>query len=247
MDKTLLKGLHVLEALLQNPHEASVAAIAMTTGLGRSNAHRTLQTLGHAGYVTKDPQTGHYRLTLKLWELGTLLVSKMTIREIARPELEQLSAETGETVVLCVPDGADIVYVDKIDAKRRIGVFSRIGGRAPGHCTAPGKALLAHAPHQLIDDLPDEFESFTSRTLTTLPALKTELKNIRERGFAINDGEWNEEVYGVAAAVLDHNQQSVAAISIAGPRTRIDNVKRDQFGEMVAHATARLSAQLQGL
>ena len=135
MDKTLLKGLMVLEAVtdVDNPPR-TIDALAARVGLTRSNTHRTLQTLIHAGYVIKDDEGGGYRGAVRLFELAARQLAQLDVRKLAAPYMRTLADQTGETVHLSVLDGFDVVYVDKIDSPQPIRAYSMIGGRAPASC-----------------------------------------------------------------------------------------------------------------
>ncbi|MEO6958657.1 MAG: helix-turn-helix domain-containing protein, partial [Burkholderiaceae bacterium] len=114
MDKTLLKGLTILETISNLDDQVrNLDQIAEIVGLSRSNTHRTLQTLSYAGYIEKDSDTGSYRCTLKMFELGTKRLANMDIRKLARPFMRSLAEATSETVHLSVLDGLDVVYIDK--------------------------------------------------------------------------------------------------------------------------------------
>ena len=142
MDKTLLKGLMVLEAVtdVDNPPR-TIDALAARVGLTRSNTHRTLQTLIHAGYVIKDDDGGGYRGAVRLFELAARQLAQLDVRKLAAPFMRTLADQTGETVHLSVLDGFDVVYVDKIDSPQPIRAYSMVGGRAPAYAVATGKAL----------------------------------------------------------------------------------------------------------
>jgi DNA-binding IclR family transcriptional regulator len=132
MDKTLLKGLMVLEAVtdVDNPPR-TIDALAARVGLTRSNTHRTLQTLIHAGYVIKDDDGGGYRGAVRLFELAARQLAQLDVRKLAAPFMRALADQTGETVHLSVLDGFDVVYIDKIDSPQPIRAYSMVGGRGP--------------------------------------------------------------------------------------------------------------------
>ncbi|MGE0803261.1 MAG: IclR family transcriptional regulator [Lautropia sp.] len=246
MDSTLLKGLRVLEALICHGAERTAAELAVELGLVRSNAHRTLQTLCHAGFVEQSPGSARYRPTLRLWELGNLVTRTLTIRDVARPALERLARQTGETVLLAALDGLDIIYLDKINSTRAVGTYSQIGARAPAAATGIGKALLAHAPASLLSQLPDPLERHTHTTITDRNALLQDLAKARSRGYAVNVGEWRSEVNGVASAILGWSGQPVAALAVSGPNTRLDSKRRRELGSLVAAAASEVAGQAFG-
>lgn len=150
MDKTLLKGLMVLEAVtdVDNPPR-TIDALAARVGLTRSNTHRTLQTLIHAGYVIKDDEGGGYRGAVRLFELAARQLAQLDVRKLAAPYMRTLADQTGETVHLSVLDGFDVVYVDKIDSPQPIRAYSMIGGRAPAYAVATGKGAAGLSVRRL--------------------------------------------------------------------------------------------------
>ena len=234
MDATLLKGLRVLEMLATTPHGRGVTDLALELELPKSNVHRTLQTLVTAGYVTSTG-AGQYECTLKLFELGNHVADRFDIRAHAQPVMRELAELTRETVHLSVLDELDVIYLHKIDSPEPVRAYSRIGGRAPAHCVASGKALLAYQdPHTVV--LPESFPAHTERSLTTTDDLIAELSDVRRSGFAVNRGEWRDQVGGIAAIVLDHAGKPTASIGISGPLHRMDLDNADHLDAVMSSA-----------
>ncbi len=245
MDKTLLKGLAVLEAIADMQGEARVIEdVAKRTGLSRSNAHRTLQTLTHAGYIERDPIDGSYRGTMKMFALGVRQLGQLDVRKIAPPYMAALASETGETVHLSVLDGQDVIYIDKIDSVQPIRAYSMIGGRAPAHAVATGKALLAAQSPAYLDTLAAKLPRFTSATIVDSAALKTELAKAARVGYAVNRGEWREGVGGLAAPVFNCFERPVAALGISGPLDRLSVGRMKELAPRVLECSAKLSNAL---
>lgn len=242
MDKTLLKGLAVLEALADMQGQARIIDdVAARTGLTRSNAHRTLQTLMHAGYVERDPADGSYRGTLKMFALGVRQQGQLDVRKIAPPFMAVLARETGETIHLSILDGSDVIYIDKIDSVQPIRAYSMVGGRAPAHAVATGKALLSAQRDGSLDALPAQLERFTSATIVDRERLKDELAKAARVGYAVNRGEWREGVGGLASPVFNGFDRPVAALGISGPLDRLSIARMEQFAPCVVEAAAGLS------
>lgn len=245
MDKTLLKGLTVLEAISRLDDQVqTLDQIAAEVGLTRSNTHRTLQTLAHAGYVRRDPDTGAYRCTLKMFELGARQLAGMDARRLAPPFMRDLARETRETVHLSVLDGLDVVYVDKIDSAQPLLAYSTVGGRAPAYAVATGKALLAFQAPDYIEHYGNSVQKHTEDTHISIPALKQELADIARIGYAINRGEWRHGIGGIAAPVFNGLDKVVAALGISGPLERLTNQKMAQFAPLVQQAARNLSAHM---
>lgn len=234
MDKTLLKGLMVLEAVTEAKNSPrTIDELAALVGLTRSNAHRTLQTLVHAGYVTKDEQGGGYRGTIRLFELGARQLAQLDVRKEAIQAMRMLAETTGETVHLSVLDGFDVVYIDKIDSPQPIRAYSMVGGRAPAYAVATGKALLAHQAASYIDRYSDSLTRHTKATLPTPLALKKDLANVVKTGYAVNRGEWREGVGGVGVAVFNNRGEPIAALGISGPLDRLTTARMKKIAPEV--------------
>ena len=246
MDTTLVKGLAVLEALARHHDARGVTDLANELGLVKSRVHRLLQTLVHHHYVRKDAASGRYECTLKIWELGAAVMERLDVRPAARSCLEALAARTSETSLLSVLDGTEILYIDKIDSLEPVRAYSRIGGRAPAHCVATGKALLAYAPEPVLREIIKGLKRHTPRTITNPEEFRNELQRVRDAGYAINRGEWREGVVGVAAPILDLRRSAVAAIGISGPVERLNLNRLRLLAPLVAKA-GRATARALGL
>lgn len=244
MDGTLLKGLRVLETLALSDQPRGITELARDLELTKSNLHRTLQTLIAAQYV-HTPTPGRYACTLKLFELGSAVMSQVNVRSAGVPFMAKLLADTGETVHLSVLDKAEVIYVNKLDSAHPVRAYSSIGGRAPAYCVASGKALLAHSGEAALTALGDfPLPDYTPRTITTLEGLQREMAQIRRQGFAVNRGEWRYTVYGLAAIVLDASGHPVASIGISGPAERMKPAQMKQYQSIVMEAATGLSRAL---
>lgn len=242
MDKTLLKGLSVLEAVArQEGRLQTIEELAAQLGLTRSNMHRTLQTLAHAGYLTRDERTGNYRSTLRLFELGIAQISRLDVRQVAPPYMRALADLTGETVHLSVLDGLDVIYIDKIDSQQPVRSYTAIGGRAPAYAVATGKAMLAFQPPEYLARYQDSLVRHTGATLSSLRAIKEELHHIRQAGYAVNRGEWRESVGGVAVAVWSAGDKVVAALGVSGPMDRLGSRRIDDMAPLVKQHADQIS------
>ncbi|OWT56851.1 IclR family transcriptional regulator [Candidimonas nitroreducens] len=245
MDKTLLKGLAVLETVASMRGDVqTIDELASQMGLTRSNAHRTLQTLIHAGYVERDKGRSGFHSTMKLFELGARSVRKLDIRKVALPFMERLSKVTHETLHLSVLIDLEVVYIEKIDGVLPIRAYTSLGGRAPAYAVATGKALLAAADDEYLSRFGNEFVGYTPATITDLSVLKRELRKVMANGYAVNRGEWRDGVGGVAAPVFDGSNKAVAALGISGPLERQTAAAIKEFGPLIARVALQLSKAL---
>ena len=221
MEKTLAKGLIVLEALVHRGQPCGVSDLAASLGVSKSNAHRLLNTLAETGYVTSFD--GRYSPTLKVWELGTKVIGGYDVREFARPAMTRLVRETAESVRLSVLDRRtlDAIYIDKIDSPQEVRTFSEIGGRVPAHCTSSGKVLLAFQDDAFIKQSIGKLRSFTKNTIVNHREFIEHLKKVRANGYAVNQREFSSQVNGVAAPIFGYDGKVVASLSVAAPAERM--------------------------
>ncbi|MEO9103318.1 MAG: IclR family transcriptional regulator [Burkholderiaceae bacterium] len=246
MDKTLIKGVQLLELLLSVGRPCGVGELARLSGLNASNVHRTLQSWLHLGFVAQDLGTGAYRCTLRLFEWGSRVVDGFDVRGVAREHLVRLAAETQETIHLSVLDGAEIVYLEKIESPQPVRAYSKIGGRAPAHCVATGKALLAHAPTSALAALPSPLPRPTANTVIDLDTLRIQLVQVRDRTYAVNHEEWRLGVSGLGAVVFDQTGQAIAAVGLSAPSTRL-HPANEQVIAMKLVASAKEISKALGL
>ncbi|MDQ2778582.1 MAG: IclR family transcriptional regulator [Pseudomonadota bacterium] len=242
MDKTLLKGLAVLEAVVeQQGRPRTIEELAARLKLTRSNVHRTLQTLAYAGYLGKNELTGSYHGTMKLFELGAQQLSRFDVRTYAPPFMRALAEASGETVHLSVLEGLTVVYIDKIDSPQPVRSYTAIGGRAPAYAVATGKAMLAYQPEGYLDRYADELIRHTAATIAALPVLKDELARVARLGYAVNRGEWRDTVGGLAVAVFNGLNQVVAALGISGPLERLGIARMNELAPLVKQYASETS------
>ena len=223
--------------LLSESDGVSVTGIANELGRSKSTVYNHLKTLRQNGYVLKEGDT--YHLGLKFLSLGNAARERWNLYQVAKPELDELVAMTGERGQVMVEEQGRGVYIYQSKAERAIQTDSHIGTTVDLHATAVGKAYLAHlSPDrrtELLDEL--EFSPLTDSTHTSRETLEEELTAIRERGFAFNDEERIVGMRAVGAPVVDIDEQVRAAISVSGPTTRMKGERyRSEIPEMVVQA-----------
>jgi len=234
------KILKILEALSTSPSGLQLKEIAGQTNINKSTAYRFLAHLETEGYLFRD-DLGAYLVGPKLVRLGSGATYQAALRKISRPVLQQLWKVTNETVNLGILDGHDVYYVDVVQSPHPFRMASPVGSWRPVYCTAMGKALAAYLPagekEHVLSSI--RFERFTPHTLTRLPQLRKELEKVRQRGYALDDEEAILGARCVSAPILHDEGKVMAAISVAGPTTRIARDKIREFaGEVVAAARA---------
>jgi len=222
VDKTLYKGLRLLETMAEAGRPMRLSDIAQANELTTSNAYRLLQTLKAMGYVRQRADRPLYEITYKLFEVSTQIGQHQGMMKAAHRLLEALSEQFDENVLLSVRDGVSSVIVDRIESAKAVRSFTRIGSRAPLHVISPGKLLLAFAPEEVIAQCAAALETYTERTVATPDRLFAELARIRQQGYSVADREFNAFVRGVAVPVRNRHGEVAAAVSISGPLERFD-------------------------
>ena len=244
MDTTLQEGLIIIEALAKSNQPRSVRDLATQTELNESSVQRALETLELAGYLAHEPASGQFSLSLKLWGLGVGLLSRLDLKREAQGHLSKLALRTRETVHLSVLNGADVIYIDKIDSPERLYPSMEIGSNAPAHAAAIGRAILAFQHSHVIEMIARRLLAFTPGTVSSLEALQHELSMIRAQGYAVNLGELSDAVYGLAAPIRRADGVVEAAVGISGPSTRLTREMISLLAEQVVEAADEISRGL---
>jgi DNA-binding IclR family transcriptional regulator len=226
--------------------DAGLAELAGGTGLQPSTAHRLLATLAAAGFVSTDPISRRYRLGSRLTVLGRVAEQREEdLIDAARPSLEALHGNLDETANLVILDGTTIVYIDQIESSRAVRMFSEVGNRVPAHASAAGKAMLAAHDDDALRRILDRSDllKVTANTITDRDELIAELDSIRERGFAIDNGEFDDDVVCVAAPIV-RGFAVVAALSVSGPAGRMRRHGVEKSGAAVKREARAASTRL---
>jgi DNA-binding IclR family transcriptional regulator len=240
------RAVTLLNAFSAEEPELGVTELASRVGLHKSTVHRFLVNLEAGGLVERNPRTGRYRLGIRIFELGGLVMQRMNLWEEALPFLEDLVGDTGETGHLAVLDNGEAIYIERVEARRALRIPAAVGKGYPVHATNLGKVLLADLPAEEVEAIVTErgLARFTGQTITTREDLTRELTLIRERGYAVDDEEYDEGLRCIGAPVFDHTGGVVAALGIGGPATRITPERVEGFADRVMQAAAGLSRRL---
>lgn len=235
----------LLKQFSSRDRELGVSELARRLELGKSTVHRLLVTLTSEGLLDQDPLTGKYRLGLAMHDLGAAVTSHMDLHEAVIVPLEHLRSVTNETCQVSVLDGREVVYVERLDSPHTLRLFLEVGRRNAAHSTSTGKCLLAFLPEAELSGVLNgwKLERKTPHTITDKRKLRVELKQIRTRGYAHNLGESEVGVLSVAAPVRDVTGRVIAAMSAAGPETRMEPVL-PQTTRAVIEAAAMASRRL---
>jgi IclR family transcriptional regulator, KDG regulon repressor len=243
IDKTVVKSLAMLERLLDLGRPTGVTELALATRLQKSNVHRILSTLRFMGYVRSNADST-YEPTLRLWELGQRIHARMDLAAAARPHVKRLAQETDETAHMAVFDGHEVIDIETMETANPVRAHTPLGGRAPAYCTASGKALLCGQPLSVLQEVARLSVRHTPSTITKYQELMRAIRQVRERGYATNVGEFRPNVAGVAAPVTNRGGEVVAAVGIAGPLDRMRSARIRELAPIVIGAGRDISVAL---
>lgn len=239
------RALTVLEAVAESPSGTSVHALAQSTGLPLSTVYRLVETLRHRGYLSEDDAKGCYVVGFRAFQVGAVYSAASRLSAAARPIMQQLVDELGETVNLGVIEGGRAIYLDQVSASRMMRTFVQTGAEAPLHCSGVGKVLLAYndSPEALpLSGL--DLTRYTERTLVDPEDLTKELERVRKLGYAVDDQEREAGVRCVAVPIFDAVGGVVAALSISGPAGRMDGEQLASLGLRLGRAAEVVTARL---
>ena len=240
---TLVKGLAALEALETVDEGLTLTELARRLKESQTVVFRVLKTLEGHGYVQHDPVSRRYTLGLRIWEIGAKAVGRTGLVEAARPVLKWLTTVTGQTSGLIVLRGTDVLYLDIREGQEALRFYAEPGARAPAYGTASGKAMLAWHPEGVTQVVKAGMRRLTPTTIVRAADLRRELQEIRRTGVAINRGERQPDIVAVAAPLFDARGECVAAVGIAGSRTRFTDDVED-FKRHVRKASEEISTKL---
>ncbi|MFP7478923.1 IclR family transcriptional regulator [Terribacillus saccharophilus] len=240
------RALTIVELLKNNPSGIGVTELSHHMDLSKSTVHRLLTSLLTKGYVIKDNMTEQYKLGLKFVEMSAVVLEGIDLRQAAADMLRALADEFNETVHLAIPDQGEVVYIDKIDSNETIRMISRIGKRAPLHCTGIGKILLAHMDTEEVEAIirVRGLRRFTEYTITSESNLMNALAEIKEKGYSLDEQEHELGIRCAAVPIFDNSTAIAAGISISGPVDRMTDAKIQQIIPVLQQNAQEISRRL---
>jgi IclR family acetate operon transcriptional repressor len=223
----------------------TLAECSALLGYSKPTTHRILRTLTARGFLRADAARGVYTLGVTTLRLGMDFLEELDLRREALPLLADLAEETGETVHLGVLHGSEVVYIEKVESRQAVRMFSRIGHTMPAHSTGVGKAILAFLPPEQLDAaLPATLERRTPTTIVERDRLLEHLAELRELGYSTDDAENEDGIRCVGAPVFDHTGVVCAAISAAGPASRVTAARFPELGARVRETALEISRRI---
>lgn len=238
--QSLARGLKILDLLSQSQDGISITELAETLGVDKGSASRLVSTLARYGYAEKDDVSRRYHLGPQVVSLSRSVLTRLPLREAAKPFLRQMMERTGECAHLAVPAQGKVMYIDQVESPATLRVNAQVGTMNPLHCTALGKVLLAFGDL----DFPDPLEAFTPRTLTDPETLHLHLDEVRRLGYAVDDEEFDPGVRCIAVPVFDFRNKVVGSMGISGPATRVTSERLPELAATVVEIGKALSERM---
>jgi IclR family pca regulon transcriptional regulator len=245
--QSLERGLLILDLLSQSRSPLKLERLVQLSGISKTSCFRILKTLTRLGFVVREAKEKAYGLGPKTISIGLSALESQGVRELALPFMREIREKTGATVNLAVLDGSDVVFVERLQSANIMEANLRVGSRLSAHCSSMGKAILAFMPDSDLDRILERivFERKTEMTITSKEDLRRELREVRQRGYALNNEELEKGLFAVAGPIRDRTGEAVAAMNISCPLTRHSKEEVMQiFCPMVVSACKEISSLL---
>lgn len=234
------RALNLVDQILAAPSEGlTLAQIVHETGGSKGATHAMLRTLVDHGYLRVTEPGPRYLPGMTLIRIGDLASARDPLASISRSILTDLSVKTGLTVRIAQNDSGYPVFIERIDGPGTVRFYTPLGVRELPHVSSAGKAILAELPDEQIRKIATAsgLEARTAKSITTVSRLLADIRNIRTRGFAVDDEEDALGVFCVGAAFFDHSGNCAGAVSATGIKTELSQEKLKKLGEIIlAHA-----------
>ena len=244
--EVLAVALDVIDYLMVHAGEPQRPTdIARALGINRTRAFRILKTLEDKEFAIADPESGQWRLSLKCLEIGERIREKYDVRQVAIPFVTKLAQQTGDWVEIVTLDRDSAVIIDGRRGGHRLQVTSGIGQRFPLHVGASPKLLLAFSPQEQQERLLRSLDltPYTLKTITDRGELRRRLGEIRAEGYAVDEGEYEDDICSVCAPIRDHVGQVIAGLTVSMPASRFNRRRRQEMAAMVVDTAERISAR----
>ena len=247
-NQSLTRALTLLERLSEADTGMHLTDLSYQLGMPAATVHRLLSTFEELDFVEQDPDEGSWFIGLKAFTVGNAFLKRRDFVASARPHMQALVDECGETVNLGVIDDGEVVFISQVESQEVMRMIVRLGSRSPIHASGVGKAMLANMPEQRVTRILQQrgLARYTDRTIDNPAMLRDELEQVRQHGYALDDEEHAVGLRCVAAPIFDENGQALAAISLSGPKARIVDGRLGEMGNAVRQTAAEITRELGG-
>ncbi len=243
---SLMRAFEVLDLLSHAPRGLTQAELSRQTDIPKSTLFRILVSLQKIRCVVESADGKRYLLGSHLWELGSRFLDRFDIHAASAWHMESLAQESGETVFLGMMEEGQVVYMRRMESPKSVTIVKSLGQRVPAHCTATGVAMLAFLPPGEIDAIIKEhgLAAFNASTITTPERLHRRLADVRKRGVAIVNGEYNADLLCISAPVFNHTGRPVVSLTVAMLSSQADPEHTNRVSDMVNRAAQNFSKEL---
>lgn len=233
--QSLSRAFALLECVAEAGIGLNLSQVAARMALAPSTVHRLLNAMKDMGYVEVDPATGLWSVGLQAFRVGTAYLKKRDFVSQARPFMKKLVAQVGETVNLAIRDRDQMTFIAQVECSEIMRMSVPVGNRATLYASAVGKVMLSSLPKaEVVALLQDTaFHPLTAKTHPDLASLQRELKDVQQKGYALDEQEQSLGMRCVAAAIYNEHHEAVAALSIAGPTVRLKQKNLPSIGKKV--------------
>lgn len=242
-DGTVGKALDVLDRVAEFGRPVRFSELLADGAYPKATLYRFLQTLTHQGMLAYDPDRQTYAPGVRLVRLAHAAWAQSSLAPLARPFLDRLSLDTGETIHLAQLDLGQVLYVDKRNAARPVEMFSQAGKVGPAYCTGVGKAMLAHLAPETLEQALDRqsFHRFTPQTLDSREKLLAELAVIRDRGFSFDNEEHEPGIICIALPILTRGGRVMGALSVTSTTARTSRAALEGLAPQIARTATQIA------
>ena len=239
----------VLELMTAKTRDVSLTEVAQELNLGKGTVHRIVSTLRACEFVNQNPETKKYSLGVRVFEMGSAINKEEFLKKVMKPELFVLLEKSKETVSASLLENCEIRYIARVDSEQVLRVSIREGTRFPAHCTASGKVLLAGLSNEQLIEVyqrSDRLITLTENSISSFTKLMEVLSEVRMKDVACDYEEALIGVYCVAAPIKNSKNQTIAAVSISGPKERMTARGMKKFSGMLMETTGKISRKIRG-
>lgn len=246
MVKSVSRALEIIDIVSAHKGGLGVTEIAKQIDINKSSVYRILATMVKYGYIEQDADSGRYKLGYKFLEISTVLLDSIDLRAEARPFLQELEQYTNEVIHLVVYDQGEVVYIEKLEGNETLRMHSKVGKRAPMHCTAVGKAILAYLPVNVASEIIERkgLPYHTEYTITNKDTFLKEIAEVKLSGYALDLQENEYGITCIAVPIFDHLGRAISAISISGPTMRMTEERIRELKDKMIETGEKISARL---
>lgn len=240
------RAIDVLFCFSQGKPEWRITELSKKLGLPTSTIHRIVDALTRRNFLDSDPDTHEYRLGIKLLELSEKVQLLFLLRKIIRPFLKEIANEFKEAVHVATLYKGECMWIDKIEDQRSLRVVMPTERKLPFHCSALGKTLLASLGDQEVEGILKSVElvPLTPNTLTDLDSIKASLRKVRDKGFAVDNEEYELGLRCVGVPIRNQLGKVVASISVSGPVFRMKKKRIIKIANFLKEVSQSISSQL---